>query len=140
MVVTDFFKCLRVVLKRLCVAFLSSIAQRYNKNSPATTTVEGKGRRNEREREKIDPTEFSHPLRLSIQVPKSHPQICNIAKYAISRQVPNHILKSVTSQNPAISHALKSKPGDDISTDALFTCGNCATLFFLPHMGLAILN
>jgi hypothetical protein len=85
MAVIDFFTCLRMVLKRLCVAFLSSITQRYNKSSPATTMAEGKERRNEREREKIDPTEFSHPLRLSIQVPKSRPQICNIAKYAILR-------------------------------------------------------
>jgi hypothetical protein len=66
MVVIDFFTCLRVVLKRLCVAFLLSIAQRYNKSSPATTTAKGKERRNEKEREKIDPTGFSHPLRLSI--------------------------------------------------------------------------
>jgi hypothetical protein len=85
MAVTDFFKCFRVVFKRLCVAFLSSIAQQYNKSSPATTTAEGKGRRNKKEREKIDPTGFSHPIRLNIQVPKSRPQICNIAKYAISR-------------------------------------------------------
>jgi len=39
-----------------------------------------------------------------------------------------------------MSHVLKGKPDDDISTNALFTCGNCAMFFFLPHMGLVILN
>jgi hypothetical protein len=91
-----------------------------------------------REKKKTNSTRFNHLLRLNIQVPKSRPQIYNITKYAISRQVPNHILKFVMSQNPAISHALKNKPDDDISTNPLFTCGNCVTLFFLPH--IAILN
>ncbi len=85
MAITDIFTCLRVVLKRLCVAFMSSIVQQYNKNSPATTTAKGKERRNEREREKINPMGFNHPLHLSIQFPKSRPQICNIAKYVIYR-------------------------------------------------------
>jgi hypothetical protein len=92
-----------------------------------------------KERKTTDPTGLSHPLCLNIEVPKSRPQIYNIAKYAISKHIPNHILKSVMSQNPAISHALKNKPSDDILTNALFTCGNYATLFFLPHMGLAVL-
>jgi hypothetical protein len=156
MAVTDFFTCLRVVLKRLCVAFMSSIAQRNSKEQPRNNNGGRKGtkeRRNEREREREKenrPHGVQPPAFVSVSRSPNH-----VLKYAISRQVPNHILKSVTWQsisrssnyilksvtslNPAISHALKSKPGDDISTNALFTCGNCATLFFLPHMGLAIL-
>jgi hypothetical protein len=96
MAVTDFFTCLRVLLKRLCVAFLSSIAQRNSKSSRATTTAEGKERGNERE--KTDPTGFSHPLSSQypgpqitssnlhhckiciIQAgPRPHPEICHMA-------------------------------------------------------------
>jgi hypothetical protein len=103
----------------MCIAFLSSIAQQYNKSNPATT-VEGKERRNEREREREKKTKKKQIPRGSatrfVSVSRSPNHVFKFATLqnpAISRQVPNHILKYVTSQNPAISrqvpnHILKS--------------------------------
>ncbi len=82
MAITD-FTCFRVVLKRLCVAFLSPIARRYSKSSPATTKAEGKERRNERERENrphgVQPPASSQCL--GPQITSSNLQHCKIPPY-----------------------------------------------------------
>jgi hypothetical protein len=52
MAITDFFTCFRMVFKRMCVAFLSSIVQQYSKSSLTTIMAKGKEQRNERERKK----------------------------------------------------------------------------------------